>query len=109
MTVKARALLLVGLLLAGASAWAQPSWSELSTGQRQGLARFAERWDSLPADKRAQLLNNYQRWKQMSPADRERARERHEQFKSLPPEQREALRDCYRRKRAGEAVECKGR
>jgi hypothetical protein len=127
-------LLLVGLLLPissiGLAAEGTP-WHELTPEQRQLLQKAHEdRWNSMPAEAQKRMLEGAERWQKMTPGEREKIRARREKFRNLPPDERrrlmqkhrarhealeklpperqQAIRDCWKRRKSGEDVDCRG-
>lgn len=104
---------------------AQPQWDQLPPDKQQRLLRGAERWSKMSEEERAQAKRRMDRWKSLPPEQRKALREKARRFHELPPEQRERLRglrddfrslpketqqqfrDCEKRKRGGEALDCR--
>lgn len=106
MNWRAGCLALVLMLMAG-PLLAQPSWRELDAAQKAQFARYAGKWDQMSDAQKTRLIENYRRWQAMSPEQRRQARDKFAQeIQALSDAEREALRDCYRRRQAGEEVEC---
>ena len=88
-------------------AQAQPTWDELTSEQQRQFQRYAEQWNDMPDERRAQIIANHERWKRMSPKQRREYRRKYrENIKKLTPAQLQALRECYRRRKAGEDIDC---
>lgn len=103
--IRLSALLLSGLLLAGAAS-AQtavstpPAWDQLTPAQRdQLLAPMRDRWEHADPAERRRMLDHAGRWQAMTPAQREHARQGMHHWKRLSPEKREEARALYGRLR----------
>lgn len=96
-----RGALLAGLVLLSASAWAQgnahPTWSELSTPQREALAPLARDWAGFDADRKRKWLGVAAKYPNLSPDGKQRLHDRMSEFARLTPEQKRTARENFRK------------
>lgn len=87
-------------------------WNRMPAEAQQRMLKGAERWQKMSPEARARVHAQREKFRAMPPEDRRRMHERHEArrhaFKQLPPDQQQAIRDCWRRKKDGEEVDCRG-
>jgi TRAP-type C4-dicarboxylate transport system substrate-binding protein len=89
----------VGLLMLAVSAWAAPTWDQLSPAQRQVLSGMQQEWNTLPEERRDNLVQGADKWLSLSPEEKAKAESRLQRFNSLDPDRKarmRQLRDEYR-------------
>lgn len=98
----------ISLALACAFAWplaasativlplSQPTWSELTSQQRQILLPLAGEWDQLESFRRKKWLGIAQRYPTMSPDEQQRIQRRMKEWVALSPADRQRARDVYK-------------
>ena len=75
---------------------ARPSWSELTSAQREALAPLAGMWETLEADRKKKWLEMAARFPGLTPDAQKRMHERMGEYARLSPEQRKTARENFR-------------
>lgn len=75
---------------------ARPSWSELTSAQREALAPLAGMWETLEADRKRKWLEMAARFPGLTPDAQKRLHERMGEYARLSPEQRKTARENFR-------------
>ena len=75
---------------------ARPSWSELTSAQREALGPLAGMWETLEADRKKKWLEMAARFPALTPDAQKRMHERMGEYALLSPEQRKTARENFR-------------
>jgi hypothetical protein len=73
----------------------QPSWAELSAGQKRVLAPLAGEWDTMDGFRRKKWLGIAQRYPSLSPDEQARMQRRMTDWAKLTPDERKRAREKY--------------
>lgn len=74
----------------------RPSWSELTSAQREALAPLAGMWETLEADRKKKWLEMAARFPRLTPDAQKHMQERMGEYARLSPEQRKTARENFR-------------
>ena len=74
----------------------RPSWSELTSAQREALAPLSGMWETLEADRKKKWLEMAGRFPRLTPDAQKRMQVRMGEYARLTPEQRMTARENFR-------------